>query len=123
MAKKKGEESGSNKKNSQNDPNALVMQFQVAQQQLQNVLMQKETLNLNKMELERAIEELGKTKEKNAYKITGNIMINKPVEDLKKDLEETKEAVDIRLKSLVGPEKQLTDKLREIQIQLKEIIA
>ena len=85
--------------------------------------MQKETLNLNKMELERAIEELDKTKEKNAYKVTGNIMISKPVADLKKDLEDTKEAVDIRLKSLVGPERQLTEKLKDIQNRLKDIIS
>ena len=50
------------------DPNALVAQFQILQQQLQSVLMQKETFNINKMEIDRALEELGKTKEKTAYK-------------------------------------------------------
>jgi len=104
------------------DTNTLVAKFQIAQQQLQGIVMQKETLNINKLEIERAMEELGKTKDKTAYKITGNIMVSKPVEELKKDLEETKEAIEIRIKSVEKTEKHLVDQLKGMQERLKKII-
>lgn len=104
------------------DANTLVARFQITQQQLQNILLQKETLNINKMELERAAEELEKTSDKTAYKITGNIMVSKPVEELKKDLESTKEAIEIRIKSLEKTEKRFSDQLKDLQEKLKKII-
>jgi len=103
-------------------PNTLVAQFQVMQQQLQNLLIQKESLRLNVMEIERAVEELEKSKDKTAYKIIGSIMVNKPVEDIKKDLKDTKEALQVRMESLEKTEKRLTDKLKELQEKLKEIL-
>jgi prefoldin beta subunit len=104
------------------DPNAMVAKFQILQQQLQSILMQKETLNINKMEIERAIEELGKTKETTAYKITGNIMVSKPVAELKKDLANTQEAIDIRLKSMEKTEKRMTEQLKDLQAKLQKLI-
>ncbi len=104
------------------DPNALVAQFQIMQQQLQSVLIQKESLSMSVMEIDRALEELGKTKEEKAYKITGTVMVKKSVEDLKKDLADSKEAVEIRLKSLEKTEKNLTNRLKDLQEKLKEII-
>lgn len=104
------------------DPNALVAQFQILQQQLQSVLMQKETMSINKMEIDRALEELEKTSEKTAYKITGNVMVSKPVSELKKDLKNTKEAVDIRMKGLEKTEKRLMQQLKDIQVKLQKFI-
>ena len=52
----------------------LVEEFQAQQQQLQNLVMQKETLKLQTMEIGRALEELNASKEKKAYKIIGNVM-------------------------------------------------
>ena len=109
-------------KSATEDPNALVAQFQIMQQQLQNLLLQKESLKLNVMEIDRAVEELEKSKDKTAYKITGSIMISKPVEDIKKDLTDTKEALNVRLSSLEKTEKRLTDKLKELQDKLKEML-
>ncbi len=110
------------KKNEDRDPNALIAQFQILQQQLQNVMIQKETLNMSIMEIERAIEELDKTKETDAYKITGTVMVKKPVENLKNELEESEEALKIRMNSVEKSEKLLTDKLKEIQSKLQEIL-
>lgn len=115
-------ESGQSGKGVPEDVNAMVARFQMLQQQLQNTLLQKETLNVNKMELERAVEELGKTAEKTAYKITGNIMVSKPVDELKKDLENTMEAVDIRVKGLEKTEKRLTEQLKDLQKKLEKLI-
>lgn len=100
----------------------LVDEFQSYQQQLQNVVMQKETLKLQNVEIERAIEELGASKEKRAYKITGNVMISKPVEELKNDLIETKETIEIKVKSFEKMEEKINARLKELQTKLKEVI-
>lgn len=110
------------KKESVEDPNKLVAEFQIMQQQLQNVLIQKESLRLNSMEIDRAVEELEKSSDKTAYKIIGPVMVNKPVKDIKGDLRDTKEALEIRIESLEKIEKRLTDKLKELQEKLKEIM-
>jgi len=98
----------------------LVSEFQNYQQDLQNVVIQKESLKLHSMEVSKAMEELQKTTQKTAYKITGNIMINKPIEEIKKDLEEAKESIDLKIKSLEKNEERISNKLKEIQSKLKE---
>jgi prefoldin beta subunit len=94
-------------------------QFQFYQQQLQNVLIQKESLKLQNAEIEDALEELEKFEGKEAYKIVGNIMINKDVEELKKELKETKDEAELRIKSLEKTEERIMNKLKELQALLK----
>ncbi|MDI6798432.1 MAG: prefoldin subunit beta [Candidatus Aenigmarchaeota archaeon] len=100
----------------------LIAQFQSYQQQLQTIVIQKESLKLQAIEIERALEELNETKQASAYKITGQIMVLKPVEELKKELNETKENIDIRIKSLEKTEEKVGNKLKELQAKLKEVI-
>lgn len=99
----------------------MVFQFQTYQQQLQSILIQKESLKLQGMEIEKALEELNATKNDSAYKITGNIIVSKSVDELKKDAEENKEAVEIRIKSLEKTEEKINGKLKELQEKLREI--
>lgn len=98
----------------------MVADFQNYQQQLQTVVIQKESLKLQSLEVGKAIEELQKTNQKTAYKITGAIMINKPVEELKKDLEEAKESIELKIKSLEKSEEKINNKLKELQSKLQE---
>lgn len=100
----------------------LVAQFQTYQQQLQSIMIQKESMKLQMFEIDKALEELNNTKQNTAYKITGQIMIGKPVSELKKELKETKETVDIRIKGLEKTEKRINNKLKELQVKLKEVI-
>ncbi|MEM5807696.1 MAG: prefoldin subunit beta [Candidatus Aenigmatarchaeota archaeon] len=100
----------------------LVGQFQTYQQQLQAILIQKETLQLQLIEITKALEELDLTKNGKAYKITGQIMVSKPVEELKKELTETKETIEIRVKSLEKTEEKITNKLKEMETELKKLV-
>lgn len=100
----------------------LVEEFQAYQQQLQSLLIQKESLKLQNIEIDNALEELNATQQKNAYKITGSIMISKPVEELKKELQEMKETVGIRIKSLEKNEEKLNNKLQELQEKLQSVM-
>jgi prefoldin beta subunit len=97
-----------------------VAEFQTYQQQLQTVVIQKESFKLQSLEVAKAIEELQKTNQKTAYKITGSIMISKPVEELKKDLEEAKESIELKIKSLEKSEEKINNKLKELQSKLQE---
>jgi prefoldin beta subunit len=97
-------------------------QFQVYQQQLQSVLIQKENLKLQMFEIDKAVEELEASKEKEAYKIAGPIMIKKTSEDLKKELKEKKENFDLRIKSLEKAEERMVAKLKEMEPKLKSIL-
>jgi prefoldin beta subunit len=118
----KEEKHGDEHKHEENDPNVLVAQFQLMQQQLQQILMQKESLGMAVMEIDRAVEELDKSKDGEAYNITGTIMVRKPVAELKKELAESKEDLQVRIKSMDAAEKRFTDRLVELQGKLKSLI-
>lgn len=100
----------------------MVGQFQTYQQQLQAILIQKETMQLQLMEINKALEELDSTKNEKAYKITGQIMVSKPVEELKKELGETKEAIEVRINSLGKTEEKVTNKLKEMETELRKLV-
>ena len=100
----------------------MVGQFQQYQQQLQAVLIQKETMQLQLMEINKALDELDSTKNEKAYKITGQIMVSKPVEELKKELGETKEAIEVRVNSLGKTEEKITTKLKEMETELRKLV-
>lgn len=104
------------------DAKNLIAQFQNYQQQLQSILIQKESLKIQNMEIERAMEELNATSQKTAYKITGQVMVSKSVEELKKELNETKENVDLRIKSLEKNEERVNNKLKDLQEKIKEVM-
>lgn len=97
----------------------LFEQFQNFQKQLQTLIIQKESLRLQTIEIENALKELNTTKQKEAFKITGNIMVKKSVDELKKELEERKENISIRIKSLEKTEERISNKIKELQNKLK----
>ena len=100
----------------------MVGHFQQYQQQLQAILIQKETMQLQLMEITKSLEELDSTKNEKAYKITGQIMVSKPVEELKKELGETKEAIEVRINSLGKTEEKITGKLKELEVELRKLV-
>lgn len=100
----------------------FVGQFQAYQQQLQSIILQKENIRLQKLEIEKALEELDVTKDKNVYKIAGPIMIKKDVTDLKQELSEKKESLELRIKTLEKTEDRITNKLKEMQPILRKMI-
>jgi len=59
------------------------------------------------------------SKEKDAYKITGPIMIKKSSEDLKNELKERKENFNLRIKTLEKAENRITNSLKEMEPKLK----
>jgi len=99
-----------------------LLELQAFQQQMQTVLIQKESLNIQNMEIDKALEELEKVKNEDVFKAVGPILIKSEKEKLKKELEERKETTNLRLKSLQKQENRLKERLEETQKKLEEVL-
>ena len=95
------------------DAQESISRLQILEQNLQNILMQKQQFQAQLFEIESALKELEGTQ--TAYKIIGNIMVNSNKTDLEKDLKQKKELIDLRLKNLDKQEKQFKDKTKQLQ--------
>lgn len=92
-----------------------IRELQLLEQNLQSVLMQKQTFQLELSEIENAIEELGKSGEE-VYKIAGNIMVKGSKDKILKAMIEKKDLLLLRIKSVGNQEKSLqenSESLRE----------
>jgi len=96
----------------------LLGQAQTYQQQLQVLLAQKEAITMQLIELKKALEELGKTKETEVYRISGPILIRAKKTDVKKDLQDKEKIMDTRVKTIETNEKRIKDKLDELRQDL-----
>jgi len=94
-----------------------IGKMQLLEQNMQNMMMQKQQFQSQLIEVTSAMEELDKTDK--AYKIIGNIMVLSKKESLKTDLEQKKEMVDLRIKAIEKQEADLKDKAKDIQ---KEVL-
>lgn len=96
-----------------------IAQFEQSRNQLMNVSSQKQQLQMQTSILGKSLEELGKTTEKKVYKAVGNILILSGVTETKKELKETKENIDLRLKTLQKQEDTLIQKLNKIRAKIQ----
>ena len=85
------------------------------QQQLQALLMQREQLNLQLLELRTAITELEKTAEKQVYKLAGPVLVKKPVEEVLADLKEKQELVTLRLQAIEKSETRTKERMQVLE--------
>ena len=96
----------------------LFQSAAILQQQLQNVMAQKEAIGVQVLEMKKALEELEKTKEKDVYKIAGPILIKSPRSTVLKELKERDETFSLRLKSLEKEEKRIKLKIEDMREKL-----
>lgn len=100
----------------------MLIELQTFQQQMQTIIMQKESLNIQNTEIARALEELKKSTTEDVYKAVGPILIKSTKKDLDKELTEKKEIIDLRLKSLQKQEDRIKEKLKEVQGKFEEFL-
>lgn len=100
----------------------ILIELQTFQQQMQTVLLQKESLNIQNMELDKALEELKKATTEDVYKAVGPILIKSTKKDLEKELSEKKETLELRLKSLQKQEDRIKEKLKDVQGKFEEFL-
>lgn len=95
-----------------------IGKLQNIEQNMQQFMMQKQQLQGQAVELESALKELEQSPE--AYKIIGNIMVKTSKEDLKKNLEEKKELVDLRLATIEKQENKIKSEAEELRKDIME---
>ena len=91
-----------------------VQQLQMVEQNMQNILQQKQAFQAQQVEIDNALEETKKS-EGETYKILGTVMVASKKEDIIKGLEEKKKVVDLRIQSLDKQESQLKEKAESLQ--------
>jgi len=93
-----------------------IAQYQNLQQQLQVLGSQRVQLEAKLREIESTLEELGKVStETPVYKSIGMLLVRQDDRDgLKKELEEHKETLTIRVKSLQKQEKSLSERYNDL---------
>lgn len=97
---------------------AKVGKLQLVQKNLQNILLQKQQMEFQLMELNSALTELQSTDK--AYKIVGKIMVASPRDLLQKDLEEKKDIIEIRIRNFTTQEDKLKNSLDQLQQEVLE---
>ena len=100
-----------------------LAQFQQTQQNFQSILMQKQQLESQKLETEKALEELKKAGDDEAvFKHAGTIMIKSNKKDLLEELEEQMELAKTKASLLAKQEERLKITLKEQETKIQEMI-
>ena len=99
-----------------------IQELQIIEQNIQASLVQKQTLQLEHNEVKNALEELEKSGDE-VYKVVGGIMIKSDKNSLKKDLEEKKKIIDLKLNSIEKQEKLVDQKAGELRKEINESVS
>ena len=100
-----------------------LAKLQQTQQNFQSILMQKQQLESEKLETEKALEELKKASDDElVFKHAGTIMIKSNKKDLVEELEEQVELAKTKSSLLVKQEERLKTNLKEQETKIQEII-
>ena len=100
-----------------------VSRLQQLQQNLQAIMMQKQQLEVEIVETDRALEELKKAGADDAvYKNAGSVLIKAKKEEVVKELEEKKELSNTRTMVLGKQETRVKENLKEVENKINEMI-
>lgn len=83
------------------------------------VASQKQSIEAQLNEIKNALEELGKAKDDtDVYRIAGSILVRVEKENVVKELEESKELFETRLKVLENQEKRIVEEMRRLNQEI-----
>ncbi len=98
-----------------------IQELQILEQNLQNQLMQKQTVQIELNEVVSALNDLKKTEDE-VYKVIGGVMIRSNKADLLKELLEKQKILELRISSVEKQEKILEEKTGKLRKELTEIL-
>jgi len=100
-----------------------LARYDQTQQNLQAVLAQKQQVELELGETEKALEELGKASDSEAiYKFAGNLLVKVKKEDVVKELGEKKELANTRKMVLSKQETRFRESLKDLQTKIDDAV-
>ena len=95
--------------------------YEQLQQNLQSVLVQKQQVDLESIEIDKALEELNKSADDvKVYKSAGTVMVSSNKADVVKNLTESKDLSNTKITVLNKQEGRLKESLKEVQEKLDE---
>jgi len=99
-----------------------IQKLQLYEQKIQALLAQRQEVESSLSEIDSALEALNNSKEKESFKIIGNVMILQKNSEIKTELEMDKKKVDLRIKNLEKQENELKSVAEAMQKEvLKQI--
>ena len=100
-----------------------LARLQQLQQNLQAIMMQKQQIELEISETERALEELKKTTSDDVvYKLAGPLLVKSDRDNLIKELEEKKELSNTRTVVLGKQESRVKENLKEVENKINQMM-
>lgn len=100
-----------------------MARYEQVQQNLQAVLMQKQQVELERDETQKALEELGKAGAgEQIYKYAGNLLVKVEKEAIVKELTEKKELGDTRAMVLSKQETRFRESLKDLQTKIDDAV-
>jgi len=100
-----------------------ISRLQQLQQNLQAIMMQKQQIELEIVETERALEELSKTTTSDSiYKAAGPLLIKSEKDIIEKDLTEKKELANTRVMVLGKQELRVKENLKEVENKINQML-
>jgi prefoldin beta subunit len=100
-----------------------LARLQQLQQNLQAIMMQKQQVEIEKVETERALDELKKTtSDDTVYKLAGPLLVKSNRDDLIKELEEKKELSNTRVVVLGKQESRVKENLKEVENKINQMV-
>jgi prefoldin beta subunit len=98
-----------------------LLRLQQLQETLQSVLAQKQQLDLDLLDIDRALSELEKTPEETIiYKSIGSLLIKTDKAKVTSELAERKELTSMRISVLTKQEERLRSQIKELQERLQK---
>jgi len=100
-----------------------ISRLQQLQQNLQAIMMQKQQIELEIVETERALEELSKTTTSDSiYKAAGPLLIKSEKDTMEKELTEKKELANTRVMVLGKQEVRVKENLKEVENKINQML-
>ena len=100
-----------------------LARYDQTQQNLQAVLAQKQQVELELSETEKALEELGKASDsESVYKFAGNLLVRVKKDDVVKELNEKKELANTRKMVLAKQETRFRESLKDLQTKIDDAV-
>jgi len=93
-----------------------LSRLQLLEQSRQTINVQKQNFQMRLLEIESALKELEKSDD--VYKIIGNIMLSSDKEELKKELENEKNMLNLRIDSMNKQEETIREKMKKLQNEI-----
>ncbi len=99
-----------------------IQELQILEQNLQAILSQKQSTQIEINECDNALAEIEKSPQE-IYRVVGNIMLRSSKEDTKAFLDDKKKILELRINSIEKQEKLLNNKANDLQKEITSSIS